>query len=373
MRIALVTETFLPSVDGVVTRLTKAVERFTELGHEVLVVAPDLGVRSHAGAQVEGIPAIVVPFYRHRPFAMPHPKVARVLAEFSPDVIHAAQPIMMVTSAARYARRHRIPLVASYHTHIPRYLDLYPAWRWGKRAVWWHIRHQHGMVDLNLVTSQSLREELSAQGIRRIEVLPRGVDTVTRHPRFASATMRDRLSDRHPEDRLLIFVGRLAAEKQIETLRPLLDRSPNLRLAIIGDGPYRGALERAFAGSNTVFTGFLRGDDLAAAFASADGFLFPSVTETLGLVIAEAMASGVPVIAAKSGPTLEQVTDGYDGLLYSADDQASLDHAVQRLDDPELVDRIRGNARAAAEAQSWQAASDALLEHYRSVLPGNHA
>ncbi|MCT1655117.1 glycosyltransferase [Brachybacterium muris] len=368
MKIAIVTETFLPSVDGVVTRLRHAVERFTDQGHEVMVIAPDLGVTEHHGARVVGIRPVTLPFYKHRRFTLPTPTVDGIIRGFHPDVVHAAQPILLASSGAYAAHRQRIPLVASYHTHIPRYLDLYKAYRWGKRPVWWQIKRNHALADVNLATSESMKQELSEQGIHNLHVVRRGVDTETFHPRFASDAMRERLTQGHPEKKLLVFVGRLAAEKEIHRLRPMMDRRDDVALAIVGDGPFRRELEEMFAGTSTVFPGFMEGEELASAFASSDAFVFPSVTETLGLVILEGMASGLPVVAARSGPTLEQVTDGENGLLFDSGDEASLERALERLADTELRSRIRTAARAEAEKFSWENASDDLLRYYEMAI-----
>ncbi|ACU86459.1 Glycosyltransferase [Brachybacterium faecium] len=368
MKIAIVTETFLPSVDGVVTRLRHAVERFTELGHEVMVIAPELGVTEHAGARVVGIRPVTLPFYKHRRFTLPTPTVDGIIRGFHPDVVHAAQPILLASSGAFAAKRQRIPLVASYHTHIPRYLDLYRAWSWGKPAVWWQIKRNHALADVNIATSETMRAELAEKGLPNLHVVRRGVDTQTFHPRFASAAMRERLTQGHPEKKLLVFVGRLAAEKEIHTLRPMMERRDDVALAIVGDGPYRRELEQHFAGTATLFPGFMEGEELASAFASADAFVFPSVTETLGLVILEGMASGLPVVAARSGPTMEQVTDGVDGLLFDSGDEASLDAALTRLGDDALRGRIREAARAEAERFSWENASDDLLRYYEMAI-----
>nr|WP_276545180.1 glycosyltransferase [Brachybacterium muris] len=358
----------MPSVDGVVTRLRHAVERFTDQGHEVMVIAPDLGVTEHHGARVVGIRPVTLPFYKHRRFTLPTPTVDGIIRGFHPDVVHAAQPILLASSGAYAAHRQRIPLVASYHTHIPRYLDLYKAYRWGKRPVWWQIKRNHALADVNLATSESMKQELSEQGIHNLHVVRRGVDTETFHPRFASDAMRERLTQGHPEKKLLVFVGRLAAEKEIHRLRPMMDRRDDVALAIVGDGPFRRELEEMFAGTSTVFPGFMEGEELASAFASSDAFVFPSVTETLGLVILEGMASGLPVVAARSGPTLEQVTDGENGLLFDSGDEASLERALERLADTELRSRIRTAARAEAEKFSWENASDDLLRYYEMAI-----
>ena len=368
MKIAIVTETFLPSVDGVVTRLRHAVERFTELGHEVMVIAPELGVSEHHGARVVGVKPVTLPFYKHRRFTLPHPTVDGIIRGFHPDVVHAAQPLLLASSGAYAAHRQRIPLVASYHTHIPRYLDLYRAWSWGKRPVWWQIRRNHALADINIATSETMKAELADQGIHNLHVVRRGVDTRTFHPRFASAAMRERLTQGHPDKKLLVFVGRLAAEKEIHRLRPMMGRRDDVALAIVGDGPYRRELEQIFAGTATLFPGFMEGEELASAFASADAFAFPSVTETLGLVILEGMASGLPVVAARSGPTMEQVTDGVNGLIFEPGDEASLDRALTRLGDDQLRGRIREAARAEAEKFSWDSASDDLLRYYQMAI-----
>ena len=373
MKIAIVTETFLPSVDGVVTRLRHAVERFRDLGHEVMVIAPELGVTEHHGARVVGVRPVTLPFYKHRRFTLPNPTVDGIIRGFHPDVVHAAQPLLLASSGAFAAHRQRIPLVASYHTHIPRYLDLYRAWSWGKRPVWWQIRRNHALADINIATSETMRAELASQGIEDLHVVRRGVDTKAFHPDFASAQMRERLTEGHPEKKLLVFVGRLAAEKEIHRLRPLMQRRQDVALAIVGDGPYRRELEEMFAGTSTLFPGFMQGEELASAFASADGFIFPSVTETLGLVILEGMASGLPVVAARSGPTMEQVTDGVNGLLFDSGDEASLDRALERLADTDLRSRIRTAARAEAEKFSWENASDDLLRYYEMAIEKHRA
>lgn len=368
MKIAIVTETFLPSVDGVVTRLRHAVERFVDLGHEVMVIAPELGVTEHHGARVVGIRPVTLPFYKHRRFTLPAPTVDGIIRGFHPDVVHAAQPLLLASSGAFAAHRQRIPLVASYHTHIPRYLDLYRAYRWGKPAVWWQIKRNHALADVNLATSETMRGELAGKGIENLHVVRRGVDTQAFHPRFATDAMRERLTQGRPDKKLLVFVGRLAAEKEIHTLHPMMERRDDVALAIIGDGPYRRELESLFAGTSTIFPGFMEGEELAGAFASSDAFVFPSVTETLGLVILEGMASGLPVVAARSGPTMEQVTDGVDGLLFDSRDERSLDAALTRLGDAELRGRIRRAARAEAEKFSWENASDDLLRYYEMAI-----
>jgi glycosyltransferase involved in cell wall biosynthesis len=167
---------------------------------------------------------------------------------------------------------------------------------------------------------------------------------------------------------VLLYVGRLAPEKGIEQIRDALNASPQLCLALVGDGPHRTFLENYFRGTNTVFTGFLHGESLAQAYASADLFVFPSTTETLGLVILEAMASGLPVIAGISGPTCEQIEDGVTGVLFDTDRPGALAEAITSLSEPGIQERISSNAYAAAGQVSWKEPSEQLLGYYEDVL-----
>lgn len=368
MRIALVTETFVPSTDGVVTRLTKAVSHLKRAGHEVVVIAPDLGETEYDGVPIRGIRAVKLPFYRFRPFSLPTPDIEIALKEIQPDVVHAANPLLLAASGAKYAKRQGIPLVCSYHTHIPKYLDYYKIFKPLKPLLWAFIVHQHKRAQVNLCTSHAIREELTSHGVESLHVLPRGVDTERRNPKYRSQEMRALLSKGHPHRKLLVFIGRLAIEKEIDRLLPLVQTREDIRLAIVGDGPDRGRLEKLFLGTDTVFTGFLHGDALSQAFASADAFVFPSVSETLGLVILESMASGVPVIAAKSEPTLEQIRHLENGLLFNVEEYDSLPAAVDLLYDEALYSKIRTRGLQEALDQSWESASEAMESAYHLAI-----
>ena len=369
MRIALVTETFLPSVDGVVTRLAHGIDWLAAQGHELAVVAPDLGVRDYDGAPVLGVKAITWPVYRSRPWGTPSPKVARYLQAFKPDVVHVWQPDMIGLAAVQACTRLGLPLVTSYHTDTIAYLDYYGPLRTIKRPGTWYERRLHNQAPLTLATSRAMAQKLRERGVAHVAVLPRGVDLDARDPRFASAAMRERLSGGHPERPLLLYVGRVAAEKNLASLEPVMRRHPEWSLAVVGDGPALEPMRRLFAGTPTVFTGFLGGQELSSAFASADAFVFPSTTETLGLVILEAQASGIAVVAAASPATCEQIEDGVNGMVYDPDDPTALEQALERLLDSEpLRRRIADAGHQAALAQGWDRASAALLDAYRLVL-----
>lgn len=368
MKIAIVTETFLPSTDGVVTRLTQAIKYFRSKGHDVLVIAPDLGVYEYDGAEVVGIKPITLPFYRYRPFTLPSKKVKALLEEFQPDIVHAANPILLAASAVKYAKKLDHPLIATYHTHVPKYLDYYWMYKPAKPILWHHIKRLHNAADLNLCTSKAIQSELIEKEFHNLHVLQRGVDIHNRHPKYYNEQMRNRLTNGDKSKKLLVFIGRLAIEKEIHKIKPLLDARNDIALAIVGDGPARKELENMFRGTNTTFTGFLHGDELSQAFASADAFIFPSVTETLGLVILEAMASGLPVVAAKSGPTMEQVIDEETGLLFENENVNSMMVAVNKLNDQNLVQQMKKKARIEAENYAWEKASQQLLDYYYETM-----
>ncbi len=367
MKIAIVTETFLPSTDGIVTRLKKAIEYFLREGHEVLVIAPDLGVTEYKGAKVIGVKPITFPFYRYRKWGFPSRKVYHELKKFEPDVVHAVNPVLLATSAVTAAQKLDVPLVSSYHTHLPKYLDFYKIYKPAKPLLWWYIRKQHKNADINLVTSETIKEELNVEGIERLSVIPRGVDVENRHPKFKDAAMRERLTNGEPGNKLLVFIGRLAVEKEIHKLLPMLEKRSDISLAIIGDGPARNDLEKVFEGTRTVFTGFLHGEELSKAYASSDAFIFPSISETLGLVILEGMASGLPIIAAKSGPTMEQVSHEVNGMLYENEDLDSLLNAVEVIDEKDKFNNIKEEARKEALKFSWDNASKRLLDYYKDA------
>jgi glycosyltransferase involved in cell wall biosynthesis len=206
-------------------------------------------------------------------------------------------------------------------------------------------------------------------GFERLKLWRRGVDGDRFNPKYGSQAWRERLSGGAPDAPLLIYVGRLGIEKRIDMLRPALDILPEARLAIVGDGPYREELQTLFAGTHTVFAGFLQGEDLSSAYASADIFCFPSASETFGNVVLEAMASGLPVIVARSGGQVDHVRQGVNGLLFPTEDQEALVQAVKRLaTDLPYARKLGANALEYARTQTWEIILDTLLYDLHKTL-----
>ena len=338
---------------------------------EMLVIAPrypDGGPDSYAGAPIYRVSGVPFPPYPQIKLSFAHPGVGRVLGRFGPDLVHAVNPFILGPGGIYYARRLGVPLVASYHTHVAAYARYYNLDFWYNATRWW-TRQLHNRADINLCTSEATMNYLREEGVKRVRLWPQGVDARRFHPDKASEEWRERLSEGHPEDRLLLYVGRLAPEKGIERLKTILLEVPRTRLAIVGDGPARENLEREFRGGLAVFTGALQGEDLASAYASADAFLFPSTTDTLGLAMIEALASGLPVITARSGASREIVSEGENGLLYEADSTSSLVAAVRRLlSDEGFRAALARRARIAAEERDWGSSTRTLRGYYKDAL-----
>lgn len=368
MRIALFTETFLPKIDGIVTRLCHTVEHLQRLGEQVLIFSPDYGIQEYKGARIYGVEGIPLPMYPELKMAFPRPSIGQELEAFQPDLIHVVNPAILGLSGLYYGKKFNIPILASYHTHLPKYLHHY-GFGMLEPLLWELLKAAHNQAELNLCTSTAMVEELRTHGIERVDLWQRGVDTELFQPQFASQEMREFLSQGHPESPLLLYVGRLGAEKEIERIKPILDAIPDARLALVGDGPNRQALEQYFSETPTHFVGYLRGQQLAAAYASADAFIFPSRTETLGLVLLEAMAAGTPVVAARSGGIPDIVTDGVNGYLFDpTDEQGAIKATCDLFSRPQERETLRQNARLEAERWSWSAATQQLRRYYQSIL-----
>ncbi|MEB3275359.1 MAG: glycosyltransferase family 1 protein [Cyanobacteriota bacterium] len=373
MKIALFTETFLPKVDGIVTRLTKTVQELVAAGDDVLIFCPEGAPPDYCGARVVGVPALPLPLYPELKLALPRPAVAEALERFGPDLVHVVNPAVLGLGGIWLAKTKGYPLVASYHTHLPKYLEHYGMGML-EPLLWELLKAAHNQAVLNLCTSTAMVQELSDKGIQHTALWQRGVDTALFRPELRSQAMRERLlAGRSDTGKLLLYIGRLSAEKQIERIRPVLDAMPDARLALVGDGPYRQQLESLFAGSATHFVGYLAGEQLAAAYASGDAFLFPSSTETLGLVLLEAMAAGCPCVAANRGGIPDIVSDGVNGCLYEPDGPdggaGSLTAATQRLlGDVVAHQQLRLAARQEAERWGWNAATAQLRRYYQQVL-----
>ena len=368
MRIAIFTEVFLPKIDGVVTRVIRTVDQLAEMGHEVMIFATGDTPDTYAGFPVVRAPSFSFHFiYPEIKVGLPTPAVTKKLKEFDPDIVHAVNPVFFAGYGALLAKRLKKPLLASFHTDVPAYTEELKIGLVKKPATA-AIRAFHNRAQMNLVTSDPMLDTAKGYGFRDLAVWPKAVDTVGYHPDNYSAEMRSTLTDGNPDAPLLIYVGRMSAEKNLSILNDIMpilrEKVPGTRLAMVGAGPQLEQMKKEFDPAYTVFTGYMSGTPLAQSFASADVFAFPSLTETLGLVALESFASGVPVVGAHAGGIPFVIEDGKTGELVDRDatpEQWADAFESMLIDD---TSRMSAAARAEAERWSWRAATEKLVDYY---------
>lgn len=367
MRVAVVSESFLPTVNGVTNSVARVLDRLRELGHEAIVIVPAAGAPAeYAGFEVREVPAVA---YRDFPVGLPSPIVQRHLADFAPDVLHAASPFLLGAQAIAGANRLGIPSVAVFQTDVAGYAKRN---RLGAATAiaWRVVKWIHDGADRTLAPSSASAADLAAVGIRRVHRWGRGVDLERYHPRNrldpAAVALRDRLA---PHGGTVVgYVGRLAPEKQVERLDALRGL-PEVSVAIVGDGPSRESVRRRLRGMPVTMLGALGGRDLALAYAAFDLFVHTGTEETFGQTVQEAHASGLAVVAPRAGGPIDLVDPGVDGALFRPDDDADLRAAVAAITaDPAARARMGEAGRRRVLGRSWAAVCDELLDHYAAVI-----
>jgi glycosyltransferase involved in cell wall biosynthesis len=368
-RVALFAEAFLPKVDGVSKTALLTVRHLQQSGRDVLVFAPDISVDSVGDSEVVRLPSLPFPNVPETRMALPHHLIiAQKLNEFQPDLIHLFSPALMSYSGVVYGRSVNIPVIANYQTDLPGYAHVYgfPLITGELTRQW--LRYLHNGCHLTLAPSMHTIRELQRWGFRRLRKWGRGVNGERFHPLRYDAMMRAKLlNGRDTNSLLCLYVGRLATEKRLDLLMEIA-HTPGVALTIIGDGALREHLEMMFAGTKTHFTGYMYGDELAAAYASADVFLFTGPNETFGQVVQEAMASGLPAVVIDSGGAADLVDDGVNGYRCPAH-PGRFAEAVQKLrDEAALRRKMAHNARQTVENRSWEAVMAQLEGYYGEAV-----
>lgn len=368
MRVALFTETFLPKIDGIVTVTCLLLDHLNRRGIETVIVAPKMGVDRYNQTRIIGVPGMVMPLYPELRVGPPTISTYHAVKRFRPDIVHLIHPALIGVPGMWMAKRLNIPKLASFHLDVARLLRHFRL-GWLEPTTRWITKHIFNAADYALAPSRQIQREMQALGVKNVGLWRRGVDGERFHPRFQSAEMRAALSDGNPNDTLMLYVGRLSDEKQIDHIRPALEQIPGTRLAIVGDGPARERLESYFAGTPTRFMGYMKGEALSQAYASADMFVFPSALETFGLVVVEAMAAGLPVVASRVGGIPEVVEEGRTGYTFDSGDIAGLVEGVRRIAvSRERIREMGMAARAFAQTQTWDAIMDEVIDHYARLI-----
>jgi len=363
--IALVTETYPPEINGVALTIARLANGLRARGHVVSMVRPRRRGDT-ADARTTLTAGMPLPGYRSVRFGLPAGgALCATWGTRRPDVIYVATEGPLGFSAVRAANALAVPVVSGFHTNFDHYVEHYGA-RWLRRPVTAYLRRFHNQTTTTLVATDDLRASLRAKQFRNVEVLGRGVDCALFTPARRSPALRATwgVSD---DDVVVAYVGRVAAEKNVDlavdAYRSMRAVHPRIRLVVVGDGPARERLRRAHP--DAIFCGFRTGEELAAHYASADVFLFPSDTETFGAVTLEAMASGLGLIAYDYAAAREHMTHGEDGLLVPyRDRRAFIANAVRIVSAPGLLARIRRTARNTVLPLDW----GRVVERFESVL-----
>jgi glycosyltransferase involved in cell wall biosynthesis len=386
-RLLVCTDTYPPQVNGVSVVTALSVTGLRERGWEVAVVAPRYPApRTHAfpteplslSGSTTAIPSAPMPGYPDIRLALPADRpIASLIRDFQPDLVHSPTEFVLGRIAQRLALAAGIPVVSSYHTDFSRYTEAYGV-GWLRPSVSRYLAEFHRRSRRVYTPSHVARADLAAIGVHEVEVWGRGVDTRHFSPVRRSDALRAAYGGR--DTFILLHVGRMAAEKGVDRIIAAFDLarqslpSGALHLVIAGSGPKEDAL-RESAREGVTFLGNLdRGEVLPRLYASADAFLFASLTETLGLVVLEAMSSGLPVIAVPAGGVADHLRDDVNGVACAAEDTGDMAAAIVRLAlDRARTRRLAAGARMTAEALDWSIELDALDRSYREIaLPDRH-
>ncbi|WP_122321705.1 glycosyltransferase family 4 protein [Pseudomonas cichorii] len=372
LHVTLITETFTPEINGVANTLGRLCDGLRLRGHRVELIRPRQGEEAGFAADdlmlCRGWPIPGYPGLQWGQSSM-H-KLLRRWQRRRPDVLYIATEGPLGLSALRAARRLGIAVISGFHTNFPQYTQQY-GMGFITRLLTHYLRWFHNRSRMTLVPSISQKMELERRGFERIELLSRGVDSQLFHPSRRSQALRENWG-LQVGDTAILHVGRLAPEKNLgllktcfETLKASYPRR-TLKLIVVGDGPQRAPLEQQIP--DAIFCGTQRGEALAAHYASGDLFLFPSLTETFGNVVLEALASGLGVVAYDEAAAGQHIRHGHNGALaMPGDEEAFIDAARWLVEDSEALRRVRLNARKHASRQGWTTIIDQFEQQLLSV------
>jgi len=374
MKVALFTDTFLPDVNGVAKTLGRWTRFLESKGAECKVYAPaSVSEDDPDPFRVERFYSIPFVLYPECRLAIPNPLyIRKSMHAFQPTIVHCATPFNLGLFGLYYARRHGTPFVASYHTHFDQYLSHYKI-PWVEPTLWKYMQWFHQSCSKVYVPSESTKQHLASKGLRNLEIWSRGVDT----QRFQPEVNRQDVLNVYGVDAskfILLYVGRLAPEKSVEVAFDTFEGLPehiraDAHLIIAGDGPSAEALRERYGDQhNITFTGFVQGEALAALYAAADVFIFPSTTETFGNVVLESMAAGTVVVGTAAGGVQDTIEHGVTGMLCKPGDVSAFVETVKELHASQEKRRMMEQAgRAYALEQSWDEIFTKLYNSYAEV------
>lgn len=382
LRIALVTETYPPEVNGVAMTAERLVRGLMERGYQVQLIRPQQSSEAKSDESKGLTPAdfelitvrgVSIPFYRDLQVGLPARRLLMGLWQQNPpDLVHIVTEGPLGASALKVARRLNLPTVSGFHTNFHSYSRYY-GFGFLHKAISGYLRRFHNDCLSTLVPTAEMAQMLAGLGIDNAEVLSRGVDTNLFSPQHRSQALR-RSWGVERQQPVVLYVGRLAAEKNlllaVRAFLAFREIQPNARFVLVGAGPLAAKLQARYP--EFVFCGVRKGLDLAAHYASADAFLFPSLTETFGNVTLEAMASGLAVVAFDYAAAHQHIKHEHDGLLAPlADEQAFISAAQSLASDLERIRHFGENARQAALPYDWNKIYERLVTIYQNAIQAN--
>jgi phosphatidylinositol alpha 1,6-mannosyltransferase len=364
LRVVVVTESFLPQINGVTNSVLRILEHLRAEGHQALVIAPESsgGVNEYAGFRVKRVPSLEMKGLL--PLGFPQKTLEPLIDGFNPDVVHLASPFFLGNYASRVAERLDIPTLSIYQTDIAGFARHYGLTLAHDSLKRW-VAKIHTRTTRTLAPSNWSCEDLRATGVSNVHLWPRGVDSEKFSPEKRDINLRCELLGDRPDRKLIGYVGRLANEKRVDDLATL-DARDDVQLVIVGDGPARLRLEKVLG--NAKFVGYQSGEDLARYYASLDIFIHTGKHETFCQSVQEALASGVPVIAPNFGGPTDLVKHGWTGYLIDTANPYSLNHSVNQiiqLAEPALMG---ARARQSVIERSWQLVNTQLINHYQDLI-----
>ena len=364
LRIALVTESFLPQINGVTNSVLRILEHLAAEGHEALVIAPESvdGPDSYAGFRVKRVPSIEVKGLL--PVAFPQRMIEPLIDGFCPDVIHLASPIFLGNYAAKIAQRLEIPSLSVYQTDVAGFARHYGLSVAHSGLKKW-VAKIHSQTSRTLAPSRWSCLDLEKSGVANVHLWQRGVDAIKYSPAKRDEELRSNLLGENRDRKIVGYVGRLANEKRVDDLA-ILDRRSDIQLVIIGDGPARAKLERSLP--NAVFVGYQSGEQLAHYYASLDVFVHTGKHETFCQSIQEALASGVPVIAPNTGGPTDLVNHGSTGYLIDTANSLALSKSVTEIINDPDHHFMRIRARESVIERTWNLVNRQLIGHYQELI-----
>jgi glycosyltransferase involved in cell wall biosynthesis len=369
MKVAIFTDTYYPQINGVVKTLTKFTEYLDENGIDYKVIAPkfDGFYDEDKVIRIKSFKFILYPECR---ITVPYYQfICKQMDGFKPDIVHVMTEFCMGVCGMKYAKSRNIPVVSSYETNIPQYMEYYHLKAFENKS-WQFFRWFHESCNKTYCPSETTQKLLESKGITNVEVWDRGVELDKFSPRFRDKNLRKSYGI---DDKIVfLYVGRISREKNLKLFLKVANKlnekyRNKIHFMIVGEGPSLGMLKRN-APSNMTFTGFLTGIKLSKVYASSDIFLFTSSTETLGLVLLEAMASGLAVISSNEGGASENLIEGYNCIAPSEDEESFYKAAEKLILDPELRKKLSDNALKINSAKEWSTSFNDLINDYRKFI-----